>query len=75
MFNLRSINKVRSQTPYASPVIYIKNDMAIHEFDRAMVYVSIWLSQDIMVERPIGNIRVSMTKRDRQQLRTKCITR
>ena len=37
--------------------------MSIHDFDRAMVNVSIRLAQDIMVEKLIGNIRVSITKK------------
>ena len=37
--------------------------MAIHEFDRAMANVSIRLYQDLMVDRLIGNIRVSMNKK------------
>ena len=36
--------------------------MAIHDFDRAMFNVSIGLTQDLMLDRLIGNIRVSMTK-------------
>ena len=59
---------MESQTPCASPVIYIQDYMASHDFDRAMVNVAFELAQDIMVESPIGNIRVSMTKRDMQQL-------
>ena len=57
------INKVRSQTPCAPPVTYIQDYMSIHEFYRAMVNVSIWLAQHLMVDRLIGNIRVSMTKK------------
>ena len=37
--------------------------MAIHEFYRSMVNVSIGLAQDLVVDRLIGNIRVSMTKK------------
>ena len=37
--------------------------MAIQIFYRLMVNVSIGLSQDLMVDRLIGNIRVSMTKK------------
>ena len=74
VFNLRYINKVRIQTPCAPPVTYIQDDMAIHDFDREMVNVSIRLAQDIMVDRLLNNIRVSMIKRDIQQLKTKVIT-
>ena len=37
--------------------------MAIHDCDRVIVNVSIGLAQDIMVEKLIGNIRVSITKK------------
>ena len=46
----------------------------MHDFDRAMVNVSIGLAQDIIVDRLIGKIRVSMTKRDMQQLQMKGTT-
>ena len=61
VFNIRTINEVRSQTPCAPPVTYIQDDMDIHDFDRAMVNVSIVLVQDPMVERLIKSIRVSTT--------------
>ena len=63
MFNIRSINQVRSQTPCSSPVKHIQDDMAIHDFDRAMANVSIRLAKYIVVDRLIGNIKVSMTKK------------
>ena len=62
VFNLRWINQVRSQTPCDPPFTYIQDDMDIHDFDREMVNVSIRISQDLMVDRIIWNIRVSMTK-------------
>ena len=37
--------------------------MAIHDFDIAMVNVSIGLSRDIMVYRLIGKIRVPINKK------------
>ena len=74
VFNPRYINKVRFQTPCAPPVTYIQDDMDIHDFDREMVNVSIRVAQDIMVDRLLNNIRVSMIKRDIQQLKTKVIT-
>ena len=61
--NLRSINKVRSQTPCDTPVKYIQDDMAIHDFDRAMVNFSTWLAQDLIMYRLIGNRRFPMTKK------------
>ena len=63
MFNLRTINQVRMQTPCAPPVTYIKDEIAIHDFNTDMVNISIRLAQDLMVDRLIGNIRVSMTKK------------
>ena len=50
---------MRIKKPHAPPGTHIYYDMAIHDFDRAM---SIGLSQDLMVDRLIVNIRVSMTK-------------
>ena len=49
MFKLRLINQVRSKTPCAPPVTCIQDDMAIHDFDRAVVNVSIRLAHDIMM--------------------------
>ena len=63
VFSPRSINQVKSQTPCATPVTYIPDDMAFHYLDRSMVNVSIGLFKDIMLDRIIGNIIVSMTKR------------
>ena len=37
--------------------------MSSHDFNKAMVNVSIGLDQDLMVYRIIGNIRVSITKK------------
>ena len=62
MFNIRSINQVRSQTPFAPSVTYIQDYMAIHNFNIAMVNLSIGLAQDLMEDSLIGIIRVSMTK-------------
>ena len=70
-----SINKVRSQTPCAPLVTCIQDDMAILDFDRAMVIVSFVLAQNLMVESLIGNIRVSMTKIDMQTLQLQGNTR
>ena len=58
VFNFRLINQVSSQKPCASPITRIQDDMSIHEFDRAMVNLSIILDQDRMVDRLIGNIRL-----------------
>ena len=54
---------MRSQTPCDPPVTHIQDDIAIHDFDRATLIVSIGLAQDLMVDRLIWNIRVSMTKK------------
>ena len=63
VFNLRSINQVRSQTRCAPIVTYIQDEMAIHEFDRAMVNLSIGLYQDIIMYRLVGKIRVFSTNK------------
>ena len=63
VFNLRLINQARSQTPCDTPVTYIQDDMDIHDFDGVTVNLSIWLDQDLLVDRLIGNIRVSVTKK------------
>ena len=62
MFNLRLTNQVSNQTPCASPVTYIQDDVAIHDFDRATVNVSFRLAQYLIVDRLIGNIKVFITK-------------
>ena len=62
MFNLSSINQVRSQKPCDTPVTYIQYDMAIHDFNRAIVNVSMGLAHYLMVYRLIGNKRFSITK-------------
>ena len=63
VFNLRLINKVISQSPYAPPITYIQDDIDIHDFERAIVNVSIGIDHYLIVDRLIGNIRVSMTKK------------
>ena len=73
-FKLKSINQVRIQTSCDPPVTYIQGDMTIHEFDRAMMNISIGLSQDLFVERLKGDIWVSMTKNDMQKLKMKGTT-
>ena len=45
--------------------------MAIHDFNRAMVNVSIGLAQDLMVDSLIGNIRVSMNKNGYAKIKIK----
>ena len=64
MFKLRWINQVISQTPCGPPITYIQDNMAIHDFDRAMVNISIGLSQDLMLDRLIRRIFISKTKRE-----------
>ena len=63
IFNIRLTNQVRSQTPCAPPVTCIQDDMDIHNFDRDMTNVLMLLYSDLMVDRLMGNIRVSMTKK------------
>ena len=60
MFNLRLINQVRIKTPCDPPDTYIQDAMVIHDFYRAMMNVSIELAQDLILDRIIVNIRVSM---------------
>ena len=74
VFNLRLINQVRIQTPCAPPVTFTQYNMAIHDFNRVILNVSIRLSQYLIVYRLIGNIRVSMTKTYRQKLQIKGTT-
>ena len=64
MSNLSLINQVRSQTTCAPPVTCIQDDMAIHDFDIAMVNVSICSAQYLVVNRIIGGIRFCMTKKE-----------
>ena len=71
MLNLRSINQVRSQIPCDTPVTHVQDDMVIHDFNRAIMNISIRLAQDIMVDRIIGNIRVSMTKKEYAKITNK----
>ena len=54
VFNLSSINQLRSQTLCYPPVTHIQDDVAIHDFDIAIVNVSIRIAQDLMVDRLIG---------------------
>ena len=63
VFNLRWINQVRSQAPCSPPVTYIQYNMAIHDINRDIFNVSISLSHYFMVERLIGNVKVSITKK------------
>ena len=77
MLKLSSINQARIQKSCDPSVTYIQDDMAIHDFARAMVNVSVGLSQDFMVGKLIRNSRVYMTKKgystitnERQQLVT-----
>ena len=57
VFNIRLINQVRSRTPCAPPVTCIHDEMGIHDLYRSIVNFSIGLSQDIMLDRLIGNIQ------------------
>ena len=63
MLKLSSINQARIQKSCDPSFTYIQDDMAIHNFDRAVVNVSIGLDQYLMGESIIVNIRVSMTKK------------
>ena len=63
MFNFRLINQVRIQTTCVPPVTRIQDDMSTHKFNRAMVNVSIRLALDLVADKLIGNMRVSMTNK------------
>ena len=45
--------------------------MSIHDFDKAVVIFSIGLSQYLMVDRLIGNTRVSMNKKGHETITNK----
>ena len=45
--------------------------MEIHDFDRATVNVSIGLAKNLIMNRIIGNIRVSTTKKGYETIRSK----
>ena len=51
------------KTPYAPPITHIQYDISIHDFNIAMVNVSVGLAHDIIVDRLISNMRVYMTKK------------
>ena len=55
------INIVETRVPCAPPTIQCRYDSGIHEFDIAMENVSIGLSQDLMVDRLIREVRVKIT--------------
>ena len=57
----RIICQMHGHSPSAPPVTHIQDDLAIHEFDRALADVSLGLAQDLMVDRLISNVRVSST--------------
>ncbi len=58
----RHVALVQGYAPTATPISYTQDDIAIHDFDRAMVNVSLGLAQDLMVDRLISNVRVSRTR-------------
>ena len=71
VFNLKLINQVRSQIPCAPYITYIQDDIAIYDFDREMVNLPIGLAQDLIVDRIIGNIRVSRTRKGYATIKNK----
>ena len=51
------INIVESRVSCATPLIQCRDELGIHEFDRAMTNVSIGLDQDFMVDILISKVR------------------
>ena len=58
----RYINIFDSIVICAPPTIKCRDDLGIHEVDRAMSNVSIVLAQDLMVERLISKVGVKRTR-------------
>ena len=58
----RYINIVESRVPYAPPNIQFRDDLGIHELDRAMENVYIELTQQLMVDIWIMKVRVKRTR-------------
>ena len=54
----RIICKTQGYFPTTPPITYTKDDITLHEFDCAMVSVSLGLVQDLMVDRLIANAKV-----------------
>ena len=57
------INIVESRVPCAPLTIQCRDDLGIHEFDRAMSNIPIVMDQALMVDRLIRNVRVKRTRR------------
>ena len=57
----RYINTVDRIIPGAPPTTQCRDDLGLHDFDRAMEFFSIGLSQYFMVDRLIINTRVMRT--------------
>ena len=58
----RIICETKGYFPTAAPVTYIQDDIVLHEYDCAMVNVSLGLVQDLMVDRLIANVKVQKTR-------------
>ena len=56
------IDEVQGHHPAATLRVLTMDDMALHEFDRAIVNVSLGLAQDLMVDRLISNIKKKRTR-------------
>ena len=58
----RYINIVESRVPCAPPIIQCRDNLVIHDFDRAMANVSIGLAEELMVDILIRKVRVKRTR-------------
>ena len=58
----RYINIIESRIPRTPPTIQCRDDSGIHDFDIAMSKISIKLSQYLLVDILINNIRVRKTR-------------
>ena len=56
------INIAESRIPIASPNIQCRYELGTHDFDREMPNFSIGISQDLMVDRSIRNVRVRIIR-------------
>lgn len=60
--NSRVVCEMQGLHLAAAPYTMVQDDMALYEFDRAIVNVSLGLAHDLMVDRLISNVKVSKTR-------------
>ena len=46
----------------STPQVLVQDDMSFHDFDRAMVDVSLSLTQDLLLDRLMANVKVKMSE-------------